>query len=143
MARTVRTPESTARRLARWLLAAFYLTAAWFHLTAPGPFLRIMPAFVPWPEEVVRWTGVAELLGAIGLAQRRSAGLRRAAGTGLALYAVCVFPANVNHFAIDMARPGHGWGLAYHLPRMLAQPVLVWLALWTGGTTEWPWRRRA
>ena len=135
-------PESMPRKLARWLLAGFYLVAAWFHLTAPAPFLKIMPGFVPWPEWVVQWTGVAEALGALGLVQPLSASVRRAAGAGLALYAVCVFPANINHFAMDMARPDHGWGLTYHVPRMLAQPVLVWLALWTGGITDWPWRRR-
>ena len=42
---------------------------------------------------------------------------------------------------MDMARPDHGWGHAYHVPRMLLQPVLIWLAMWTGGATEWPWRR--
>jgi uncharacterized membrane protein len=130
------------RKLARWLLAGFYLVAAWFHLTAPAPFLKIMPGFVPWPESVVQWTGAAEALGALGLVQPLSAPVRRAAGAGLALYALCVFPANINHFAMDMARPDHGWGLTYHVPRMLAQPVLVWLALWTGGITDWPWRRR-
>jgi uncharacterized membrane protein len=140
--RRVETPEAAPRRLARVLLAAFYVVAAWFHLTQPAPFLRIMPGFVPWPGAVVQWTGIAEGLGALGLAQPRSARLRRAAGIALAAYAVCVFPANIHHFAVDMARPDHGWGLAYHLPRMLAQPVLVWLALWTGGVTDWPFRRR-
>jgi len=125
------------------LLALLYLVAAWFHLTAPRPFLRIMPRFVPWPEQVVQWTGVAELLGAAALAQPWSRPVRRAAGVALALYALCVWPANINHFAMDMARADHGWGLAYHIPRMIAQPVLIWLALWTGGATEWPWRRRA
>ena len=86
-----------------------------------------MPAFVPWPEAVVRWTGVADLLGALALAQPWCAGLRRASGAGLALYALCVWPANMNHFAMDMARPDHGWGLGYHIVRMLAQPVLIWL----------------
>jgi len=62
------------------------------------------------------------------------------AGVALALYALCVWPANINHFMIDMARPDHGWGLAYHVPRMLAQPVLVWLALWTGEVIDWPFR---
>jgi uncharacterized membrane protein len=132
-----------ARSIARWLLVAFYLVAAWFHLTAPEPFLRIMPAFVPWPEDVVRLTGLAEGLGAVTLAQPWSRGLRKAGGIGLALYAVGVFPANINHFAMDMAKPGHGWGLAYHVPRMMAQPLLVWLALWAGGVTQWPFRRRA
>ena len=118
-----------------------YLVAGWFHLTAPGPFLRIMPAFVPYPEQVIRWTGVAELLGAMALAQPWYPPLRRAAGIALALYALCIWPANMNHFAMDMARPDHGWGLAYHIPRMLAQPLLIWLALWTSGATRWPLRR--
>ena len=65
-----------------------------------------------------------------------------AGGIGLAIYAVCVFPANINHFALDMAQPDGGLGLGYHLPRMFAQPILVWLALWTGGVTNWPFARR-
>ena len=133
---------SRLRPALRWLLAALYVTAAYFHLAAPGPFLRIMPLWVPLQEEVVRWTGVAELLGAIALAQPWWERLRRAGGIGLALYAVAVFPANVNHFALDMARADGGWGLAYHLPRMGLQPMLVWLALWTGGVTNWPFARR-
>lgn len=89
------------------------------------------------------WTGIAELLGAAALVQPWTQQLRSAAAIGLALYAVCVFPANINHFAIDMARESGGMGLAYHIPRMIAQPVLVWLALWVGGVTVWPWRRRS
>lgn len=112
-------------------------------MTDPAPFLRIVPPFVPSPAVVVLWTGVAELAGAVALAQPWLASLRRAAGAALALYALCVWPANINHFMLDMARPDHGWGLAYHIPRMFAQPLLIWLALWTGGATDWPWRRHA
>jgi uncharacterized membrane protein len=114
----------------RWLLAAFYLLAGLVHLIRPEPFLTIVPASVPAPHAVVLWTGVAEILGAIGLAQPFSQRLRRAAGWGLALYALCVWPANINHFMLDMARADGGLGLAYHVPRMLAQPVVIWLALW-------------
>jgi uncharacterized membrane protein len=126
----------------RWLLALLYAVAGGFHLTSPLPFLRITPEWVPHPAAVIACTGVAELLGAMALAQPFSAGLRRAGGAGLALYALCVWPANINHFMLDMARPDHGWGLGYHVPRMLAQPLLIWLALWTGGATEWPFRAR-
>ena len=132
----------TARAVLRTLLAAFYAYAGYRHLVDPAPFLAITPGWVPWPEAVIFWTGIAELAGAAGLVQPWSAQLRRAAATGLALYAVCVFPANINHFAIDMARTDGGWGLAYHVPRMAAQPILVWLALWSGGVTDWPFRRR-
>ena len=79
---------------------------------------------------VIMLTGMAEIAGAAGLAQPWSAKLRRAAGIGLALYAVCVFPANINHMLIDMTRPHPQLGWAYHVPRMLLQPVLIWAALW-------------
>jgi len=130
------------RATLRCLLTLFYAVAGYFHLAQPEPFLKILPGLVPVPDMVVLWTGVAELLGAAALAQPWSKRLRLAGGIALALYALCVWPANINHFAMDMARPDHGWGLAYHVPRLLAQPLLIWLALWTGGATEWPWRRR-
>ena len=120
------------RVVLRWLVAAFYAFAGLIHLIHPAPFLTITPAWVPAPEAVVLWTGVAEILGAIGLVQPFSRRLRQAAGCGLALYALCVWPANINHFAMDMARADGGLGLDYHVPRMFAQPVIIWLALWVG-----------
>lgn len=121
------------RGLARWLLAALYLLAGAAHIARPEPFLSITPPWVPWPAEVVLWTGVAELAGALALVQPMSLPLRRAGAIGLALYALCVWPANGQHMLIDMARPDGGMGLGYHVPRMLLQPVLIWLALWSGG----------
>ncbi len=114
----------------RWLLAAVYLLAGVIHLVNPAPFLTITPSWVPAPEAVVLLTGVAEILGTIGLVQPWALPLRRAAGWGLALYALCVWPANINHFALDMARADGGLGLGYHVPRMFAQPVIIWLAWW-------------
>ena len=129
------------RAVLRWILAAFYALVGVIHLARPAPFLTITPAWVPAPEAVVWLTGVAEILGAIGLVQPFSLPLRRAAGWGLALYALCVWPANINHFIIDMEKPDGGLGLAYHVPRMFAQPVIIWLALWVGECL--PLRRRA
>ncbi|MCW1384250.1 DoxX family protein [Novosphingobium sp. KCTC 2891] len=126
----------TARGIVRVILALFYGAAGMIHIALPHPFLSIMPGWVPWPELTVLWTGVAELLGAAALLQPFSPTLRRDGGIGLALYAVCVFPANVHHFALDMARPDGGLGLAYHVPRMFAQPLLVWIALWCSGAIE-------
>lgn len=124
-----------------WLLAVLYAVAGYFHITNPAPFLNIIPAAVPWPAAMVLWTGIAELLGAAGLVQPWSKPLRRAAGIGLALYALCVWPANINHFSMDMARgDGGGLGLSYHIPRMIAQPLIIWLALWASEATNWPFR---
>lgn len=125
-----------------YLLAAFYAFAGYRHLVGPEPFLSITPGWVPFPEAVVLWTGVAEIAGAIALAQPWSRKLRQAGGIGLALYALCVWPANINHMAMDMARPDGGWGMAYHVPRMAAQPLIIWLALWCGRAIDWPFNRR-
>lgn len=132
----------SCRDLARWGLALFYGLAGVLHLVKPAPFLSIMPRWVPAPEAVVLLTGFAELAGAAGLLQPWSAPLRRAAGWGLAAYALCVWPANFNHMAIDLAKAHRGLGLAYHLPRLAAQPLLIWLALWVARVTDWPWRAR-
>ena len=130
------------RRAFQYVLALLYAVAGFLHILVPGPFLQIMPNWVPAAEAVVLWTGVAELMGAFALAQPWSRTWRRMGAIGLAVYAVCVFPANINHFAIDMARADGGLGLAYHVPRMFAQPLIIWLALWAGGVTDWPLRRR-
>lgn len=130
------------RTIVRTVLALLYAVAGLLHLIAPAPFLRIMPVAVPMPELVVMLTGVAELLGAAALLQPWHVGLRRAGGVGLALYALCVWPANIQHFAMDMAKADGGLGLAYHVPRMVLQPVLIWLALWVCGVTQWPRRPR-
>ena len=132
----------TARSALRWLLALFYAAAGLFHLFLPAPFIAITPGWVPAPQLVIALTGIAELAGAAGLVQTASPGLRRAAGWGLAAYALCVWPANLQHMMLDMARADQGAGLAYHLPRLAAQPLLVWLALWVGEVTDWPFRRR-
>jgi uncharacterized membrane protein len=124
------------------VLGLLYAVAGYFHLSDPAPFVRIMPAWVLAPDAVVWWTGIAELAGAAGFVQPFSRRLRRLAGFALALYALCVWPANVNHMLMDLARADHGWGLAYHVPRMLAQPLVIWAALWAGEATDWPFARQ-
>ena len=132
-------PSSRGIIIARRLLATAYLMAGLLHMTVPRPFLRITPGWVPFPHEVIFLTGICEVLGAIGLLVPRT---RRLAGLLLALYAVCVFPANIKH-AIDDLSAGTGLGLWYHVPRLLAQPLILRWALIAGEVTRWPFRRRA
>ena len=130
------------RPLLRGLLASAYAVAGYLHITLPEPFLRITPRWVPEPELVVRLTGIAELAGALALAQPWSRPLRRAGSMGLAAYALCVWPANLQHFLIDRASADGGLGLAYHVPRLLFQPVLMWLPLWAAEVIAWPFGRQ-
>lgn len=123
-----------------WVLAAVYLVAGIAHLRAPEPFLAIIPAWVPFPEQVIFWTGVAEIAGAFGLFVPR---LRPWAAAGLALYAVCVFPANIRHAVEGVAIGGTALGWGYHGPRLAFQPIFLWWALFAGGLIDWPFRRAA
>lgn len=125
-----------------WLIGALYVVAGRAHIATPDPFLAITPGWVPWPEQVILWTGIAELLGALALVQWSSLRLRKLAAAALALYALCVWPANVNHMLMDLAREDGGWGMAYHVPRMVAQPLLIWATLWAGKVVDWPFGRR-
>lgn len=129
------------RMVLRIVLGAIYLLAGVAHLRSPGVFLSITPGWVPAPEFVIAATGVAEILGAIALVGIRP--LRRAAAIGLALYAVCVYPANIKHAMDAVAAHGPDAWWPYHAPRLAFQPVFVWWALFAGGVTLWPWRRRA
>ncbi len=127
-----------ARAIIRTLFALFYLIAGIAHIRSPAGFLQITPAWVPWPEAVVFATGVAEIAGAVGLMVPQ---FRYAAGVGLALYALCVWPANFNHAINDIAIGGTDLSWWYHGPRLALQPVIIWLALWVGGVIDWPLRR--
>ncbi len=136
------TKESKPKLVFRLLLALFYGFAGYAHIASPDGFLAITPDWVPFPKAVIFWTGVAEIAGAIGLLMPAGR-LRRAAGIGLAAYALCVWPANIHHMINNVAVDGETAGMAYHIPRMIAQPVIIWLALWVGGVTGWPFKRQA
>lgn len=126
------------RRALRLALAVFYAIAGVLHLKSGPAFVAIVPDWVPWPGAVVAATGVCEMAGAAGLL---IPAMRKPAGVLLALYAVCVFPANLHH-AFDHVRvPGLPDSWWYHAPRLAFQPVLVWAALFAGGVIDWPWRR--
>jgi uncharacterized membrane protein len=107
------------------------------HLQTPGRYLPMMPGFVPWPAEVVFLTGLCELAGALGLLVPR---LRRAAGLLLALYFVCVFPANIKNALEGLSIAGLPTTQWYYWLRLAFQPLVVWWVLFAAGVMRWPRR---
>lgn len=127
------------RWIARAVLAAAFVVAGAAHLLVPGGFLAITPSWVPMPATVIALTGGCEVIGGIGLVTRQ---FRWWAGAMLALYAVCVFPANVHHAFDGIAIGDTRLGWAYHGPRLLLQPVIVWWALYAGAVIDWPFTKK-
>jgi uncharacterized membrane protein len=90
---------------------------------------------VPEPRLVVQITGACEVVGALALLVPR---LQRAAALMLALYALCVFPANIKHALEGINVPGLPDTWWYHGPRLLLQPVIIWLTLYAGQIVNGP-----
>ena len=131
--------DDRIRAAMRWVLAAFFVAAGIAHLLAPDKLLAITPSWVPLAAQVIFITGVLELAGAVALLTRP---LRWWAGVAMAVYAICVWPANFKHAidGIQLPYVTNSWW--YHGPRLAFQPVIVWCALYSSGVIDWPWRRR-
>ena len=95
------------------------------HFIAPAPYLAIMPGYIPWPEAMVALSGMAEIVGAIGVCFRAT---RRAAGWGLMALLVAVFPANIEALSAGMTIGGHALPVWALWTRLFFQPLLmVWV----------------
>lgn len=80
------------KKAALWLLAVFFVLAGLNHFRDPGFYLAMMPPLLPAPKALNVISGVAELLGGVGVLLPRT---RRLAGYGLIALLVAVFPANI------------------------------------------------
>lgn len=109
-----------------WLLAAFFAVAGFNHFFNPGPYLRMMPGYLPWPGQLVMASGVAQFICGLAILVPR---LRTPAGWGLIALLVAVFPANL-HVAL------HGWE-GVQIPawvlwaRLPLQGLLIAWVYWT------------
>lgn len=124
----------------RWIIAALYMAAGIAHLTVPDKLLSITPSWVPFAPQVIFLTGVFELVASVALVTSRS--WRWLAGVTMALYALCVWPANFKHAMSGVEIPYVTNSWLYHGPRLLLQPVIIWWALYGAEVIDWPWPRR-
>ncbi len=119
--------EPPVRRLGRWALAVVFVGAGVLHVVATDAFLVAMPPFVPAPRAMIWLSGAAEIAGGIGLLWPRES-IRRAAGWGLALLLVVVYPANVHMALAGVGGPA--WALWARLP--LQGVLIAWVLLASG-----------
>jgi len=118
--------------LARVITAVVFVAIGITHFVPP--VVRGMAAIVPRafhgrPFSPVQWvwvTGVAEIAGGLGLLVEPT---RAAAGIALAVFLVCVFPANA--YAAQH-RDRFGAVAVPFWPRLAMQVALIALVLWVG-----------
>ena len=111
ISRPARRRDSSWRRRAP--LAALFVTTGTLHFVTPEPFVSIVPEALPAPLALVYASGVAELLGGLGLLSSRTA---RPAGWWLIATLLAIFPANI--------------GMALHPERHPSIPeALLWVRL--------------
>ena len=106
-----------------------FILASIPHFTSPERYLPMMPPFVPAPEAMIVVSGVAELIGGVGMLIPRTA---RIASWWLALLLLAIFPANV-YVAIRGVNaaglPSSPW---YTWSRLPFQALFVWWVLYAG-----------
>jgi len=108
-----------------YVLGLVFCATGILHFVQTSAFTQIVPPGLPNPVLLVQISGVAEFCGGVGMLVPT---LRRAAGIGLILLLLAVFPANI-YMAIDSAHfaaVGPAWGFWLRLP---IQFVLIWFVV--------------
>lgn len=96
-----------------WVIGVFFIAAGTNHFLHPTPYIAMVPAYLPAPTALVAVSGVAEILGGIGMLILP---VRAFAAWGLIALLLAVFPANL-HVAL------HGW------PGVNLPAWILWLRL--------------
>ena len=128
--------RSRVKTAALWLCAASYIVVGVSHFTDPGPFVSIVPPWLPAPLMLVYISGFFEIAGGVGLLVERT---RRMAGWGILALLVAVYPANIHMLVNDVymeGMPAERWMLWARMP---FQFVFAAWAAWVSGI--WPTRR--
>ena len=115
---------------ARLFVTAWFVIGGLAHFVDPEPFLRIMPAYIPYHLACVYISGALELVGALGLWIKP---VRSFAGYGLMALTTVVTLANVHMFQHPDLFPSIPYWLL--IVRFPVQIALIWL-IWWGSRPE-------
>lgn len=123
----------------RVVLAAILVFAGIGHFRSTAEFTAQVPPWIPAAEAVVYISGVVEIL--LGLALLALPRQRVLLGWIVAGFFVVIFPGNISQFLTQTDAFGLDSDAARFI-RLLFQPLLVLLALWSTGAWR-AWRERS
>jgi uncharacterized membrane protein len=111
------------KTLSLYLMAVLYFLAGINHFIHPGPYIKIMPPWLPFHRELVLVIGALE----IGLAMLLLPSFsRKLAAWGIILLLFAVFPANVQMSVNYYKENNPQWWIT--LLRLPLQLLLIWWA---------------
>ena len=118
---------NSIKLILRVLLAIFMMAAGTLHWIIPAPFVKIVPALLPYPLALVYISGVFEVLGGLGLLVPQ---VSKVAAWGLIALFIAVFPANINMAVNQIQMDGIPDSDLLRWGRLPFQAVLIVWAWW-------------
>ena len=128
--------QIAAAKRARVGLSLFFIFTAIGHFIRTEQMAEMLPSAVPYRSELICFTGMLEMLGAVGVWIPR---LTRLTGLLLILMLIGILPSNIYSAINRVDFGGHGAGPAYLLVRIPFQLFVIW---WTYFATEQKWLTR-
>jgi uncharacterized membrane protein len=121
------TPQRSVKEKLRIILAICIIIVGITHFTAPDPFIKIVPPYLPNHAALVYISGFFEILGGIGILVPP---VSQAAAWGLLLLFIAVFPANINMAVNAIDLPNIPDSDLFRWGRLPLQAVLIAWAWW-------------
>lgn len=113
----------------RYIIGVLFTLAGLLHFIKPRMYIRIMPDYIPYHKIMVYISGVAEILGGIGLLLPA---FQSYAAWGLILLLVIIFPANIDMAWKSFKRHGFATYTWILLARLPLQFLLIYWVFWAG-----------
>jgi len=111
-----------------WITAIFFVLAGANHFRMPAVYLAMIPPVLPDKSLLNAVSGIAEMLGGIGLLIPAT---RRAAAWGLLALLIAVFPANI-YVALRGQMDGFNFSPTVLWLRLPFQAVFIAAVWWVG-----------
>jgi len=124
----MQTTQNKIHHAALWLAAISYVGVGVTHFTHEAFFIRIIPPELPSPRLLVHLSGVAEMLGGLGLLIPAT---RRWASYWLLGLLIAVYPANISMAMNPERFSDLGPPIALYL-RLPVQFVFIAWVIWVG-----------
>jgi len=119
-----------------WVMGGFYTLNGLNHFFNTDAYIAIMPAYLPWPSQLVLLSGVAEIAVGAGVLIPAT---RVTAAWGIILLLILIFPANLYVAMNGLPYLGDEPNTALNWVRLPFQLVLIAWAYWyTKRTTRVP-----